>query len=81
MQYFQREENVPFEVDLENGWSTACCDCGLVHTFTFKKIRGGGGYRFKVTVVREYRSTGQLRRHKAGDLHTGVGGWRMVRGE
>lgn len=38
----------------------ACCDCGLVHTFDFKIVKD----TIKVSICRNNRATGQLRRWK-----------------
>jgi len=78
LRYEQRFNGTPFKVDLADDWKIRCCDCGLTHTLRFERIRG---LLFEVTSQTENRRTAQARRHKAGDLHKGVGGWKMVRGE
>jgi hypothetical protein len=46
---------------LESPLYLACCDCGLVHKFIFKK--GKGGY-IRWATFRDNRTTGQLRRYR-----------------
>ena len=36
----------------------ACCDCGLTHDLLFKRMKT----RFKIQIIRNDRSTGQVRR-------------------
>lgn len=43
--------------------SIACCDCGLVHTWTCKSLTPT-----VVSIERNGRATAQLRRHRNGDL-------------
>ncbi len=60
-------------------YKMACCDCGLVHNISFKtavivrqnkdgafiaKEQKGKKFRVMLTVTRNNRATGQVRRHK-----------------
>jgi hypothetical protein len=46
-------------IKLERTFKTSCCDCGLAHTWEFRKRKGIYGF----IVTRDNRATGQLRRH------------------
>lgn len=41
------------------GYKLACCDCGLVHKVDFRLFKR----KIQLRVVRDNRSTGQVRRH------------------
>lgn len=65
-------------VELEyrkNRFKIACCDCGLVHIFSFV-VKGEKIY-FKVE--RDKRATSQMRRYKMGFLHKGIKNWILKR--
>ena len=77
--YNQITDGDILEIDLASlDWRIECCDCGMVHLFQFKKVER---WVYQITITQEPRRTAQVRRHKSGNLHTGVGGWKMVRGE
>jgi len=79
LKYNQITDGDILEIDLDPlDWRIKCCDCGMVHLFQFKKVKRSV---YQITITQEPRRTAQARRHKAGDLHQGVGGWKMVRGE
>jgi len=42
------------------GYQQACCDCRLVHVFNFRLRKG----KLEMSVRRDARATGQLRRHQ-----------------
>ncbi len=74
--YEQVEDGESYVVGEDPMDSEACCDCGLVHDCKYRIIDG----KIWVTVTRNNRKTGQLRRRLAGALQRGVvNGWRMVR--
>lgn len=58
--------------------SFACCDCGMVHTFSFA-IEDSG--HLGIALQQEPRSTAQLRRHKVGNLHNDHLKWKLIRKE
>ena len=63
-------------VELTIGVNTlrfACCDCGMVHDFDFKSK----GKRLLIRICQRKKCTGQQRRHKYGNLHKGVRGWKL----
>lgn len=54
----------------------ACCDCGLVHRIYYTTEEEDD---ILLYFERENRATGQLRRHKHGQLQNkSVGKWKMV---
>lgn len=57
----------------------ACCDCGMVH-FIKVQLTKKEKY-FWVRFWRDDRATGQLRRHKYGDLQHALKGYRIVKGK
>ena len=57
MEYEVKESGEWFEV--EQGHKVACCDCGLVHDFYFRRRKG----KLEMRAIRNNRSTGQVRRH------------------
>jgi len=44
---------------VREGYKLACCDCGLVHKVDFRIFHK----KIQFRVVRDNRSTGQMRRH------------------
>lgn len=55
--YIQMSEDATFE--LSRVFKTACCDCGLVHKWTFSETKEGKFiYRIKV----DKKATAQIRR-------------------
>ena len=77
------EEIITLDFDEEGdaGAYIACCDCGLVHTYIFSLgVNEDGEISLNVSVLRNQRSTGQLRRYKGGSLQRGeCPMWEMVR--
>ena len=65
--YIKRQDYEEFFTNYKNKeiLRLACCDCGLVHSFAFHMYRGG---MLGIAAKRENRATGQLRRHKYGNL-------------
>jgi len=54
---------------IEEGYKTACCDCGKAHKVDFRVVKGRAQFR----AFDAPRSTGQIRRHrKAVQTHRGV---------
>jgi len=72
--YGKRTENL-VDVEAQDVLSFACCDCGMVHQFVPIRINSK---EINVHIVRQDRSTAQLRRHRFGNLHDGVGKWKIV---
>ncbi|MHA2068287.1 MAG: hypothetical protein ACXABY_28325, partial [Candidatus Thorarchaeota archaeon] len=70
-----------FDEEGETGAHIACCDCGLVHLYLFSlTMNEEEGIALDVRVLRNQRSTGQLRRYSGGSLQRGeCPGWEMVR--
>jgi len=54
------EAGKPLEWAWGETYSLGCCDCGLVHKFSIRKVRGG----IEVEVKRDNRATAQFRRHR-----------------
>ena len=76
MKYYRLEDYEPTYFDWrDTTLRFACCDCGLVHDIVF---RANGSKSF-VMFRRRNRSTGQLRRHKYGNLHDKNNKWKLVR--
>ena len=46
------------------GWKMRCCDCGLVHRFTFAVVKDGRRRRVAFSATRDNRATAQVRRHQ-----------------
>lgn len=46
------------------GYKLCCCDCGLVHVFTFIVVKHGRGYKVRFTAERDARATAAIRREK-----------------
>lgn len=44
------------------GYKIRCCDCGLVHRFTFAVVKDGRKQRVAFTVSRDNRATAAARR-------------------
>lgn len=64
-------------IDIEgDSISFACCDCGMVHQFIPVRLTKSD---IALHIIRKDRSTGQLRRHRFGKLHKGVGKWRLIK--
>ncbi len=64
--YPKLQNGEAIQIDLGNeDFKFACCDCGLVHTFQFYKIKKN---IWDFAIFRDKRATGQLRRHKFGYL-------------
>ena len=57
-------ESIRMNLDKEN-LHYACCDCGLVHRIQFCHIKKN---TWDFAFFRLNRATGQLRRHKFGEL-------------
>jgi len=56
----------------------ACCDCGMVHSIAaVPETEDTVGIVFR----QEPRRTGQLRRHGFGNLHRGVGKFKLIKEE
>ncbi len=53
----------------------ACCDCGLVHEIGLAIE----GEEVGIAFLSKRRNTAQLRRNHYGNLHKGVGKWKIVR--
>ncbi|MCK5614862.1 hypothetical protein KAR91_74055 [Candidatus Pacearchaeota archaeon] len=67
------------EVNMDDEFLTfACCDCGMVHTFSFAVEDNGN---LGIALNHEVRSTAAMRRHKVGNLHTNHPLWKLVRRE
>jgi uncharacterized Zn finger protein len=54
----------------------ACCSCGHVHVFDFVDVQDN---KLKIMISSNRRASARLRSLKYGDLHAGVGKWKMVR--
>jgi len=55
----------------------ACCHCGMVHSITFE-------YKNNIlyfTMTQDPRASTQMRRRHFGELHNGIGKWKLVRVE
>jgi len=64
--YDKRKDGEGVRVNMEKeSLNFACCDCGLVHRLDFWHIKGK---IYDIVFFRENRATGQLRRHKFGEL-------------
>ena len=50
----------------EVDWHFACCDCGLVHIMQFHHVKDN---TWDFAIFRHNRATGQLRRHRFGDVY------------
>ncbi len=72
--YGKRTKNI-IDVEAEDVLMFACCDCGMVHQFVPVRINSK---EINVHIVRKDGSTGQLRRTRFGNLHKGVGKWKMI---
>jgi len=74
--YPMLEPNEPIKVPRgRNHANIACCDCGLVHTFVFNTKSA-----VEIFILRNGRSTGQMRRNKRGYLLNGEDEkWKMVK--
>jgi hypothetical protein len=72
---------LPFGEDGEAGAQMACCDCGLVHTWIFSlEVNDDEELSMCLKVIRNQRSTGQLRRYGGGSLQRGeCPVWEMLR--
>jgi len=58
-----------------NEWiKFACCDCGMVHSITFKYEKDILYY----TMTQDPRASAQMRRRHFGELHNGIGKWKLV---
>ena len=58
--YTQRKDGEGFGVQSEETIRIACCDCGLVHDFTFVST---DGEPIGIAAARNNRATGQRRRY------------------
>ena len=55
----------------------ACCDCGMVHSINFEYKRG----TLYFTMTQDPIASAQMRRRHFGELHNGIGKWKLVRME
>lgn len=67
---YERPDAGEWVQPIEEGYSMACCDCGLVHRMDFRVYEGRAQFR----VFRNNRSTGQMRRHmmRRGEMRVRV---------
>jgi hypothetical protein len=64
--YRKLKNGEPIIIDLgKTIMSDACCDCGAVHIWQFRHIKGN---TWEISWVKNKRATGQLRRHNYGVL-------------
>ena len=69
VKYRKHEDGEAIRLNLDKeDWCIACCDCGLVHLLQFHHIKGN---TWDIAAFRQPRRTGQLRRHKYGNLQKG----------
>ena len=61
MKYPYAQDGVP--MDVPKDWHLACCDCGLIHVFTFSFRKEGKTQFLQASVRRDNRATAQRRRH------------------
>ncbi len=73
--YDQIEDNGSFMINSRTVLRMQCCDCCLVHDYTFINKKDG---TLKVKVAADRRATAQLRRNGGGDLQQKKGKWRMI---
>lgn len=59
--YVQMSDDCIFE--LKKWYKTLCCDCGLVHLWEFKMIKGKPFFRIR----RDNRATAQMRKNHKYD--------------
>ena len=72
--YEKLEDNEAYRFDKDDILRFACCDCGMVHDF---RVAGTKKYVY-FSATQRPRNTAQLRRNRYGNLHKGVGKWRMM---
>jgi len=66
--YYKRKSGEGIRIDLaKDSLYEACCDCGSVHIIQFNHIEGD---IWDMVAFSQPRRTGQLRRHKYGNLQT-----------
>jgi len=63
MKYYEMEEG-EWITPQKKGYRLQCCDCGLVHKIDFRIIDNEDGTKkIQFRAFRDYRATGQVRRH------------------
>lgn len=79
--YQRIEDDQIVVIDLEEPFiKVACCDCGLVHCWTFGLTEREGRLKLEINIDRLERCTAAKRRGGNVDLITeDTGLWKMVR--
>lgn len=79
--YKRIEDDDIVVVDMEEPYiKVACCDCGLVHAWTFGLVEHDGRLLLEINIDRLERCTAAKRRGGNVDLITDEGArWKLVR--
>jgi hypothetical protein len=79
--YRRIEDDEIVVVDMDEPWiKVACCDCGLIHSWTFGLTESEGRLKLEISIDRLERCTAQKRRGGNVDLITDEDSkWKLVR--
>ena len=65
MKYTKMKDGEAITIGIKDYLRVACCDCGLTHDLYFEtRSQKGGGKVLTITICRNERATGQVRRHR-----------------
>ena len=76
--YITMKDGEEHSINLTNEYVRyACCDCGMVHIINFSVSED----KLSFTFTQDSRASGQMRRHRFGNLHEGVSKWKLINNE